>query len=63
MIGGSVLSLLCVLFPPLYGEGYDTIKAFTMGKTHFVIQNSFFKYFDVNVFDFNICSGSPSQTI
>ncbi len=48
MIGGSVLSLLCVLFPPLYGEGYDTIKAFTMGKTHFVIQNSFFKYFDVN---------------
>jgi H+/Cl- antiporter ClcA len=30
MFGGAVLSLLCVLFPPLFGEGYDTVKALPM---------------------------------
>lgn len=48
MLGGAVLSLLCVLLPPLFGEGYDTVKAFTNGQASLVIQNSFFRYFDVN---------------
>lgn len=47
MFGGAVLSLLCVLFPPLFGEGYDTVKAFTNGSTHSIIQNSFFRYFEI----------------
>ncbi|KFE99037.1 chloride channel protein [Chryseobacterium luteum] len=47
MFGGLVLSLLCVLFPPLFGEGYDTVKAFTNGSTHSIIANSFFRYFEI----------------
>ena len=47
MLGGAVLSLLCVLFPPLFGEGYDTVKAFTNGDTHHIIENSFFRYFEI----------------
>lgn len=47
MFGGLVLSLLCVLFPPLFGEGYDTVKAFTNGNTHSIIRNSFFRYFEI----------------
>ncbi|WP_228442108.1 chloride channel protein [Chryseobacterium nematophagum] len=47
MFGGAVLSLLCVLFPPLFGEGYDTVKAFTNGDIHLIIENSFFKYFKI----------------
>lgn len=48
MAGGAILSLLCVLFPPLFGEGYDAIKAFTNGQVQFLIHNSFFRYLDLN---------------
>lgn len=47
MFGGAVLSLLCVLFPPLFGEGYDTVKDFTNGNVNSVIHNSFFRYFEI----------------
>ncbi|WP_345204984.1 chloride channel protein [Chryseobacterium ginsengisoli] len=50
MFGGAVLSLLCVLFPPLFGEGYETVKAFTNGDTHRIIENSFFRYFEIKGF-------------
>lgn len=30
-IGGTILSILIFLFPPLYGEGYDTINALLNG--------------------------------
>lgn len=46
MAGGAALSLLCVLLPPLFGEGYDVIKSFTNGHVQFVINNSFFRYFE-----------------
>lgn len=32
-LGGVVLSILIFLFPPLYGEGYDTIELLLNGKT------------------------------
>jgi CIC family chloride channel protein len=41
-IGGSVLSLLIFLFPPLYGEGYDTIVALLNGHSSTVLDRSFF---------------------
>jgi CIC family chloride channel protein len=44
MLGGAILSFLCVLYPPLFGEGYDTIKAITNGQMPTVIENSLFKY-------------------
>ncbi len=33
LIGGSVLSVLIFLFPPLYGEGYETIKQLIDGSS------------------------------
>jgi CIC family chloride channel protein len=44
MLGGAVLSVLCVLYPPLFGEGYDTIKALTNGEVRNVMENSFFRF-------------------
>lgn len=44
MLGGAVLSVLCVLYPPLFGEGYDTIKAITNGQIHGVMEHSFFRF-------------------
>lgn len=42
MIGGGILSVLCVLYPPLFGEGYDTVKALTDGQVMAIMENSFF---------------------
>ncbi|WP_346985411.1 chloride channel protein [Chryseobacterium sp. POE27] len=50
MFGGAVLSLLCVLFPPLFGEGYETVKAFTNGDMHRIIENSLFRYVEIGDF-------------
>lgn len=44
MLGGAILSVLCVLYPPLFGEGYDTIKAITNGQIQSVIDNSLFRF-------------------
>jgi len=44
VIGGAILSILCLLFPPLFGEGYESIKSFTNGDIYNIIQHSFFGY-------------------
>ncbi len=41
-IGGVVLSILIFLFPPLYGEGYNTIDDLLNGNAHSVLDRSFF---------------------
>lgn len=41
-IGGSVLSLLIFIFPPLYGEGYDTIIAVLNGHSLTTLNSTFF---------------------
>ena len=41
-VGGVVLSLLIFIFPPLYGEGYDTIVALLNGHSASVLNQSFF---------------------
>ena len=41
-IGGSVLSLLIFIFPPLYGEGYNTIVALLNGHSATVLNQSVF---------------------
>lgn len=48
VIGGVILSALCLLFPPLFGEGYESIKSFTNGDIHNIIQHSFFGYIGFN---------------
>lgn len=42
IIGGLILSILIFIFPPLYGEGYDTIVALLNGQSSSVLNQSFF---------------------
>lgn len=44
IIGGILLSLLCLLFPPIFGEGYSSIKSFINGDIHQIIEHSFLGY-------------------
>lgn len=46
IIGGSLLSLLCVAFPPLYGEGYLNIRVLHQGNLEHLIHESLFRYFE-----------------
>jgi len=43
VIGGVMLSLLIFIFPPLYGEGYNTIESLINGNTASVLDRSFFQ--------------------
>ncbi len=45
LIGGSILCLMLLLFPPLYGEGYHTIMNLLAGKYDLIIKDSFVLYF------------------
>lgn len=55
MMGGIILSLLIFLFPPLYGEGYDTITYLLNGQFYGLMDNSMFyslneSYFGIIIF-------------
>lgn len=54
-MGGTMLSLLIFFFPPLYGEGYDTIGSLLDGQFAGLMDNSMFyplhaSYFGIVVF-------------
>jgi chloride channel protein, CIC family len=49
IIGGSLLGLLILLLPPLYGEGYETINAIIEGKPFEIIENSLFSEYSGNM--------------
>lgn len=40
LIGGSILFLLILVFPPLFGEGYESIKVLSEYKVNELAQNS-----------------------
>lgn len=42
VIGGIILSLLIFIFPPLYGEGYETVVALLNGESASTLNQSFF---------------------
>lgn len=42
LLGAIMLSILIFLFPPLYGEGYDTIGALLNGQYVEIMEKSFF---------------------
>ncbi|RUT77937.1 chloride channel protein [Ancylomarina longa] len=44
LIGGTVLGVLIFLFPPLYGEGYNTIQALLSGSHTDIVNNSVFYF-------------------
>lgn len=55
ILGGIMLSLLIFLFPPLYGEGYDTITHLLNGQFYGLMDNSMFyslndSYFGIIIF-------------
>lgn len=41
-VGGVSLALIILTFPPIYGEGYDTIKSLLQGNSTEVFHHSFF---------------------
>ncbi|WP_303614295.1 chloride channel protein [Cyclobacterium sp. 1_MG-2023] len=45
LLGGFMLSVLCVLFPPLFGEGYINIRTIYQGNVELLIEDSLFSYF------------------
>jgi CIC family chloride channel protein len=53
-IGVTLLGVLIFLFPPLYGEGYDTIRQIIEGDSIKLLDNSFFYIFRDNVWFFVI---------
>ena len=42
VIGGTALGLLIYFLPPLYGEGYTTMKSILSGNAHELLNNTFF---------------------
>jgi CIC family chloride channel protein len=44
ILGGILISALCVAMPPLFGEGYSSVKALAGGAGEDILQNSFFRY-------------------
>jgi len=42
MIGGLLVSLLVFLFPPLFGEGYESLKVILAGKGNELLNSSMF---------------------
>lgn len=45
LLGGLLLSVLCFLFPPLFGEGYESIKSLAQGHPEDVFSGSLPAYF------------------
>ncbi len=48
MVGGLLLGLLIFIFPPLYGEGYDTLQNLLDGTVENLFRNSIFSSFHEN---------------
>lgn len=46
LISAAILSLLIFIFPPLYGEGYDSVNILLDGQYTQLLQGSFFEAFD-----------------
>jgi len=50
LIGGGAMGALLVLFPPLYGEGYDSINNLILGNYSALLKNSPLSGFQENLF-------------
>ena len=48
ILGGIVLGGLIYLFPPFYGEGYDTVMSLLQGNSDSIIHNSIFSQYSGN---------------
>lgn len=48
LVGGVLLGLLIMLFPPLFGEGYGAVKLLESGRPEGLLQNSWLSFFGTN---------------
>ena len=48
-VGGTMLGLLLILFPSLYGEGYEAINSGLAGNLTYLFDRSFFQQFSGNI--------------
>ena len=48
MTGGIILGIIILFFPPIFGEGYSSIKNLLAGNANEIINNSFFQSFNQN---------------
>ncbi|MCC9167120.1 chloride channel protein [Pontibacter harenae] len=48
LVGGAMLGLLIMLFPPLFGEGYDSIKLLESSQAEQLLQDSWLAFFGTN---------------
>lgn len=48
LIGGLILGVLVFLFPPLFGEGYQSIKLIATGQSSKLIENSILSQYSTN---------------
>lgn len=44
LLGGLILALLCFLFPPLFGEGYQSIKYLASNTPQEILKGTFFNF-------------------
>jgi len=58
VMGGFLLSILLILFPPLFGEGYETIKLLANLQTSEIIKSSILNQFINNDFSLLIFLGA-----
>jgi CIC family chloride channel protein len=45
ILGGLFVSIVCVVMPPLFGEGYTSVKELAAGNVQSMIDHSFLRYF------------------
>ncbi len=50
LVGGLALALIILTFPPMYGEGYETIKTVLTGNDTQLFERSFFYFLSENSF-------------
>ncbi|OKL41637.1 chloride channel protein [Pontibacter flavimaris] len=48
VVGGALLGLLIMLFPPLFGEGYNGIRLLERGDAPLLLQDSWLAFFGTN---------------
>lgn len=58
VLGGSLLCLLLIMFPPLFGEGYESIKYLAVHNTIEVVKNSLFQDWLTNEYGVLLFLGS-----
>lgn len=49
LIGGALLGLLIYIFPPLYGEGYNTLQALLTDNSESLLNNTYFFDFRTSI--------------